>query len=956
MHGEYICWILSDHKHRSEAAKRKNIRMKKTILLFLFCSCLLLQALAQSATIHGKVVDTSSGQNLNNATVLLLESKDSILQSFTRVNADGNFSFKNVDTGRYILLVSYPEYADFSQALDIRSKDTAANLGIVNLIQAAHLLKDVIVSQKLGAIRIKGDTTEFVADSFRTQPNATVEDLLKKLPGIQVDKDGKITAQGQTVPKVLVDGEEFFGDDPMLVTKNLRADMVDKVQLYDKSSDQAAFTGIDDGNKTKTINIKLKEDKKNGYFGKLSGGLGTDKYKETQDMFNYFKGKKKFAAYLTLANTGKTGLGFQDEMKYGVSDYQLSSADGGNLTFSSSGTNDPLQSLQSWDGNYDGNGIPSAKTGGVHFDNKWNDDKQDINLNYKIGGISEQGGSQSKTQTNTQDAVFYDTSSSKFYKEIFRQKIDGIYNLQLDSTSSIKITAGGSLGSSTSDSYSDGTKTRGSADTLVNKNFNNSIFSGNSKAFNTSFLWRKKLKKKGRTFSAYFNEFMNNTDDHGYINNRIDYYDVQNVVDSSIVDQRKVNKTQSNSFTGKLTYTEPLTKYFSAIVNYGIDVENATSDVRSYNKGADNLYDELDNVYSNHYVYNQFTNSGGLAFAYNKAKINFNFGTNVGNTKYHQINTFNAESLDRNFVNWNPNASFRYKFSQQSSMRFNYYGSTQQPSVTQIQPVINNTDNQNIYVGNPDLKPSFRNSFSGGYNSFKVLSERYIGVYGGYNFTENPVVANSVIDSATGVDTLTYFNIASATSSFYGEFDYSRKLKKLDLQVGGNLSINGSSSANYVNGVQNTTATRSYSCGLNVGKYKEKKYELRLWGSVAYNTNKSTLQNQIDNNSWSYQLQPSFDVFLPVKFQVHSDGNYNWQQKTQTFAARSQFIWNAWIGKKFFKKENLLLKASVNDILNQNNGFTRNAYSQTVTSTIKRYFMLSIVWDFTKMGGTPASK
>lgn len=931
--------------------------MKKTLLLFILCFCLLFQALAQSAAIHGKVADTSSGENLKNATVLLLEAKDSMLQSFIRVNADGNFSFKNIDTGKYILLVSYPEYADFSQSLDIRSKDTAVNLGIVNLIQAAHLLKDVIVSQKLGAIRIKGDTTEFVADSFRTQPNATVEDLLKKLPGIQVDKDGKITAQGQTVPKVLVDGEEFFGDDPTLVTKNLRADMVDKVQLYDKSSDQAAFTGIDDGNKTKTINIKLKEDKKNGYFGKLSGGLGTDKYRETQDMFNYFKGKKKFAAYLTLANTGKTGLGFQDEMKYGVSDYQLSSADGGNLTFSSSGTSDPLQSLQSWNGNYDGNGIPSAKTSGVHFDNKWNNDKQDINLNYKIGGISEEGASQSKTQSNLQNSVLYDTSSSKFYKDIFRQKMDGIYNLQIDSTSSIKITAGGSLGNSKSDSYSDGTKTRNGTDSLVNKNSNNSNFSGNSKAFNTSLLWRKKFKKKGRTFSAYFNEYMNNVDDHGYIDNRIDYYDMQNNIDSShLVDQRKVNKTKSNSFTGKLTYTEPLAKYFSAIVNYGVDVENATSDVRSYNKDANNGYNDLDSVYSNHYIYNQLTNSGGLSFAYNTAKINLNFGTNAGNTRYHQINTFNAQSLDRNFMNWNPNASFRYKFSQQSSMRFNYYGSTQQPSVTQIQPVINNTDNQNIYIGNPDLKPSFRNSFNWGYNSFKVLSERYIGVYGGYTFITNPVVANSVINYTTGVDTLTYFNIASATSNFNGGFYYGRKLKKLDLQVGGELGINGNSSTNYVNNAQNTTTTRSYSFGLNIGKYKEKKYDLSFRASVAYNTNKSTLQNQIDNNSWSYQLQPNFDVFLPAKFQIHTDGDYNWQQKTQTFTARSQFLWNAWIGKKFFKKENLLLKASVNDILNQNNGFTRSAYSQTVTSTIKRYFMLSIVWDFTKMGGAPAAK
>src|SRR5690606_2451490 len=168
------------------------------------------------------------------------------------------------------------------------------------------------------------------ASSFKIEPNAKVEDLLRQLPGIQVDKDGKITAQGQTVNKVLVDGEEFFGDDPTLVTKNIRGDMVDKVQLYDKKSDQAEFTGIDDGEKTKTLNIKLKADKKNGYFGKVDVGGASDGYYQGQAMFNTFKGKKKFSAYGTIANTGKTGLSWRDNSKYGSSN-NIEVTDGGGI-------------------------------------------------------------------------------------------------------------------------------------------------------------------------------------------------------------------------------------------------------------------------------------------------------------------------------------------------------------------------------------------------------------------------------------------------------------------------------------------------------------------------------------------------------------------------------------------------------------------------------------------------
>lgn len=929
--------------------------MLKNILLFLIlCIFSFAFAQAQSASVRGKVVDTSSDGQLTNAAVLLLDAKDSMLHSFTRVRANGDFLLQKVDSGKYILLVIYPQYADYTQSLDVAGNDTALNLGTLNLIQAAHLLKDVIVSQKLGSIRIKGDTTEFAADSFKVQPNATVEDLLKKLPGIQIDKDGKITAQGQTVQKVLVDGEEFFGDDPTLVTKNLRADMVDKVQLFDKSSDQAAFTGIDDGNKTKTINIKLKDDKKNGYFGKLTGGIGTDNYRETQDMFNYFKGKMKVSAYATLANTGKMGLGFQDEMKYGSLGSNVSTdvSDGMTITSINGQSDDPLQSFS---GQYDGNGIPDVKSGGVHFDNKWNDDKQDINLNYKIGGMRVQGNGTTTTQNNLPTGILYTNSSNKFNNDIFRQKLDGIYDIQLDSLSSLKFTVGGSLAHSTTNNFTT-TETQNADSSLVNNGSNSLTSAADTKAFNASMLWRQKFKKKGRTISVSLNEFLQNKDESGFISNHNYFYNGGAQPDSSdLVDQRKTNLAHSNSLNVGVAYTEPLSKTLSLVIDYGLDVENSMSDVRSYNAAADSVYNILDSTYSNHYIYNQLTNSGGVAFNYKKNKLNFNIGTDAGATKYHQINTFTSQPLDRSFASWAPKASLQYKFSQQSSLRFNYNGKTQQPSVTQIQPVMNNNDNLNIYIGNPLLKPSFNNNFTFMYDNYRVLSSQSIFAYGGYNLTVNPVVTNVSTNNTTGASRYTYFNINHSTANYYFGFNFSRKIKKIDLNYNIFLGANGNEYANFINNVMNATSSNSYSLGLRLYKYKEKKYDLSLFGYVGYNTNHSTLQNQINNNSWSCGVEPNFDVFLPAKFQIHTDGDYEWQQKTQTFAARNQFIWNAWIGKKFFKKENLLVKVSANDILNQNNGFSRSAYNNTYTqslnATIKRYFMLSVEWNFSKMNG-----
>src|SRR6478609_6961813 len=245
----------------------------KKLLLALLATLFSSLLFAQSFNISGKIADTSEHVALGNAVVSILRPKDSVLITFTRTKPGGEFVLKQVPAGSYLLMVTYPKFADYVELLKLDSANI--DLGKINIIRKSELLKEVVVTQKLGAIRMKGDTLAFMADSFKVKEGANVEELLKKLPGIQVNKNGEITAQGEKVQKVLVDGEEFFSDDPAVVTQNLRADAIDKVQVFDKKSDQAAFTGIDDGEKQKTINLQLKEDRKKGYFGKakLAGGL-----------------------------------------------------------------------------------------------------------------------------------------------------------------------------------------------------------------------------------------------------------------------------------------------------------------------------------------------------------------------------------------------------------------------------------------------------------------------------------------------------------------------------------------------------------------------------------------------------------------------------------------------------------------------------------------------------------
>ena len=230
-------------------------RLSVTLFAFLFS----LSSFAQYTTVSGTVKDTTEKKNLAMASVNILRAKDSVLVKTVRTSSKGEFAIERIAAGNYIVMVSYPQYADFTDKITVGATPTVLNIAIDT---KAHILKEVIVKNTVSAIRVKGDTTEYKADSFYVTPNADVQELLKKMPGIQVNAKGEITAQGEKVNKVLVDGEEFFSDDPAVATKNLRADVVDKVQVFDKKSDQAVFTGIDDGQKSKTINLQLKEDKK----------------------------------------------------------------------------------------------------------------------------------------------------------------------------------------------------------------------------------------------------------------------------------------------------------------------------------------------------------------------------------------------------------------------------------------------------------------------------------------------------------------------------------------------------------------------------------------------------------------------------------------------------------------------------------------------------------------------
>jgi len=912
--------------------------MKYIILLALFFTTLTLYG-QNKYSIKGAITDTASGMKLQNTLICLLNQQDSTLESFTRADHNGSFSINTIDKGNYILLITYPGYADYVEKVRLDSLLHEHDFGTVNMISKAKLLNEVIIKGSRIAIKIKGDTTEYDAKAFKTQHNASIEDLLKQFPGIQVDQYGKITAQGQTVNKILVDGEEFFSDDPTLVTRNLRADMVDKIQLYDKKSDQATFTGIEDGQRTKTINVKLKEDKKNGYFGKIDAGGGNSKYYQGQAIFNRFWNKGKFSAYATTANNGKTDLGYDDNQKYASSGYNsFSGADG----FSSSGT-------------YNGKGMPVARTGGLHYDTKWNGDKEAINTNFKIGSLDVDGINNTVIQNNLPTGPINSNSNQIFHDHIFRKKLDGTYQVQLNSSSDLKVSFDGTNNQLQNNSNFTSTSTRGDG-VLLNNNDRDLSNNGDEGIYNISAFYTKKFKKPFRTLSILMSESINRRNAKGYLKSKTNFYNDSGQLDSiQNINQYKTTHISGSALNTNIGYTEPLMKNMILALSYGISINNDASDRKSFGLSGADGYNTLIDSLSSNYKLNQLSNQVGAVFNLMKGKSMFSFGTKVATVNYNQINNYTGSSYKRNFINWAPESYYQYRFSQQESLIISYQGNTIQPSIDQIQPVIVNNDPLNVTLGNPNLKPTFSNKILVNYYSYKILSGLYAWMSGSYSLISNPIVSNLFTDSA-GKSINQFINLRNKKqSSLSLNMNIGKKLKKPDMNVELDLSVNGNNSYNLSNNRLNLTNFYTYKAELNISKSQQKLYDANIRFGPNYTVSGSSLQPEINNNGRGFFGSAAFTVFLPNKFQFSSDGNYQYRARTQTFnTVFSRTLINASISRTFFKEDNLKLSIAGNDLLNQNIGFDRNTTGNFVTqnsyTTIRRYFMCSLIWSFNKFG------
>ncbi len=763
------------------------------------------------------------------------------------------------------------------------------------------------------------------------------------MPGLQVNNKGEITAQGQKVEKVLVDGEEFFSDDPAVVTANLRADAVDKVQVFDKKSDQAVFSGIDDGVKTKTINLQLKEDKKKGYFGKAEAGTNASGLNMGKGMINAFKGKRKFAAYATKDNTKYESLNWQERRNYGEDlNTTTEFMDGGGMMMYYEG-----------DDFSEGNGLPNSTTAGAHFNSKWNNDKKNSVNTYQFNRVNVVGATASINQNILGNNLsIFNRTNENYEQTKTRNRLQSVYDWTIDSTSSLKLTIKGTIINNQQFRKTIGAATNNSNE-LLNANNRTTQFDEDNQQFFSSAFWRKRFKKKGRTISINADWNKANREGNGLLTaNNLFYNKLGAVSNTEIVDQQKTNNENSYSLNSKISYTEPLSDKTFLEWNYRFSNSRNNAERNTFVKapGGTN-YNFLVDSLSNHLIFNNNQHSTGLTFRLNQKKYSFYFGSNLGIANYDVNDLRTLKDRNIRFTNFLPTVGLNLNPAKQTRFSFSYNGSTQNPTIQQIQPIIDNIDPLNIQIGNKNLQQAFRHNFNINFSDYKILKSRNIWISANFS-TVNNAITNSVNVDSVGRRINQTVNVnGNYNGSMWASYGF-EVLPSVNLNFSINPSINRF--INIVNGVENINDNHRFAGTVSVGYWPDK--WLNFWTDFEFSVNntKSSLNKGFNTKFWQINSNANISMKLPKKFYVEINGNINVYQRTAAFAnTPNLFIINAHVKKTFPKStEKFEAKLAVNDLLNQNQGINRNISSNFIAETqnvvLRRFVLFSFAMNISK--------
>ena len=935
--------------------------MKKLLLLsFVALSS---QLFAQKLTVTGIVAD-GDGKAMENATVLLLASSDSSLVSFGRTKPNGSFELRNVSlAANCFLKLTFMGYEPYFQDVLKDTKPTngtTLELGGIRMTPLSKLLNEAVVKAERDPVKISGDTTEFNAASFKVQPNATTEDLIKKLPGMEVDKNGNVKAQGEAVTQVLVNGKKFFGKDPKIAMQNLPAGAVDKVKVYDKRSDQAEFSGIDDGEREKTIDIQLKKDYSQGTFGNGTlggGGVEGDVASRYLGKFaiNNFSKTQQLSFLGNGNNINQTGFSFDDYAGFTGASRQMAGGGGGTRTMSfdnSSGV--PLDMGGT-------KGFFKTFSGGVNY-NKVFSKKTELNMSYFFNDQV----SNTRTLTDRENFLggqssFLSKTDANLLTDNLNHRVNLTLDQKIDTFTSLKLTSSVSFTKNTSENETFSENKR--LGILQNKGHNINNTEGGGASAQNSLLLRRRFMKKGRTVSAnlFFN--YNQTTNNGNLNAVNTFYRNGLGIDSTTrQDDDRVNDRSNYGTT--ISFTEPLGKrqYLEANYSYNATINNADRKVYRLVNNESIFNTNLSNKYINDYIYQRT----GLTYRINKKEWNFSTGLQ------YQHSDLNGDLITRNttikkFYDFAlPNVRFEFNPVQGKRATFSYKTSVREPSISQLQPITDNSNPLFISAGNENLIPEYNNRIRIGYNHFNQATFSAFFSNISFNYTDNKIT------NAQTTDTLFRrfsqpINVRNDISS-NGFIGYNRPLipQLLRFNARSNFSYGrGISSINttdnilnpkaIVSSVENLTERTSIGVTLGLTLTVRDSFDLSVSGTVNHNNTSYSIQADKNQKYDVYDLETDANWRLPFGLKLFGSFTYNIIKGNSFGTSQGIPLLGAGISKYMLKQNRGELKFQMVDILNKNQGYSRSAdinyvQEERVTS-LGRYALLSFTYAFNPMGG-----
>ncbi len=940
----------------------KNLSGISFSIIILIVSSISLFSQGQGRLSLTGTVKDNSDKTMSGARVILTSNKDTTQKFGDITNKDGKFKIENLRRGDYNIEITYVGYQKISKAISINPENQ--DLGTIKLKQDDIKVGGVTVEGQMVRAEQKNDTTIFNADAYKVNPDATTEDLIKKMPGVTVQTDGTVKAQGEDVRRVLVDGKEFFGEDPTMALKTIPAEIIDKIQVYDRASDQAQFTGFDDGNAQKTLNIITKSDKNMGNFGKLYAGYGTENRYWAGGNVNYFKGDTRISVIGLSNNINQQNFSVQDILSATGASMSRRPGGFGGMFRGRPGGGSPGMSFGGGIGDFmvgQQNGISTTNSIGINYADSWgknitangsyffnltdNDNNSLVNRNFFTQNDAE--------QTYNED----NTSLTKNYNHRFNARID----IKLDSSHSLLFTPRINLQANQYNSEVDGETMISSVPVNQTVNNYNSDLSGYN--IDNSLLYRYKFDKIGRTFSLQLanNVNKNSGDTRLYSQNTI-FGSANNTI---VIDQDGDILGDGYRMSGEINYTEPVFDSTLLQLTYRPSYTFSNSDKEVYNILPGDLQNRtLDSLLTNNFDNIYFQQRAGISLSYNTQKMVINTGIEYQDARLDGTQVFPIErKTSFSFSDFLPNARFQYNFSKTTNFRINYRTSTNSPSVSQLQDVVDNSNPILLKTGNPNLKQNYTQTLMTRLGSTDFHSASSIFGFGMISFT-NDFIANSLFTARkdtiiNGVPMLAGSQLSKPIN--IDGYMMARGFANYGLPIGfikSNFNINGgfnyTRTPSMINDFENTANNYTINSGIVVASNISPELDFTL----AYNANYSIVKNSIlpqqDNNYFIHVANFKLNWILFEKLVLNTELFHNLYKGLEQEFNQEFLLWNASIGYKFLDNNAGEIRLSVYDLLGQNTSINRNVteiYLEDLqTRVLQRYLMLTFTYNIRSFG------